>query len=507
MPKIPVFQTQARPTAEVGSIRSDIKIDPTKTMAGALSTVATAAQEYYLKEKDISNKAEAGKLYSEATKEIYQAKSEAELKTSPDEGVVYFNTRLEDISKKYGQRANNKNIQRYFVGTLNKEKGNYVNSILKTTRDNLVTTRVDQVTSTIKRKIFDTIHSGDNYSFSILSKDVLYDYDQLEKDGIVGKLDVKKFRESLPQMIEKEMVNKVAINNAYQALISLDNPNNYKSIIGEEREKLKGELRTKAEFQNKSVTFVNGVQLLESKKKIAEALKGNNNEQLGVDPSQLSKFYTGNKEYDDQIFNLNQKFINKNISIDTDYISNDKIINKILNEEITHPFQKFTLPGEIVAKSITERIGDGSVNLDDDNFFNKIFESSKDKKKSKETKEFFSFINKVVSAVEGSPSAKIFDQNYNNRLSSFRQDMYNNFNNGINNNIPITELLNPKSENYIAKNIINYLPTKSNLKDALMSYAMKRENEVTEKPPLRTEGESYASWQERYRKWKSTQKK
>ena len=43
------------------------------------------------------------------------------------------------------------------------------------------------------------------------------------------------------------MVNKVAINNAYQALISLDDPNNYKSIEGEEREKLKSELRTKAE--------------------------------------------------------------------------------------------------------------------------------------------------------------------------------------------------------------------------------------------------------------------
>ena len=103
--------------------------------------------------------------------------------------------------------------------------------------------------------------------------------------------------------------------------------------------------------------------------------------------------------------------------------------------------------------------------------------------------------------------AKVFDQNYNNRLSSFRQFMYAKFDEGLKNNISIDNLLSPASENYIAKDILSYAPTQSNLREALMSYAMERENEVIEKPPLRTEGESYASWQERYKKWKSTQKK
>ena len=507
MPKIPTFTAQARPTAEVGSVKSNIQIDPTKTVAAGLSAIAGVVQDYYVKEKDIANKAEAGKLYSDATTEIYNAKSEASLKINPEEGVSYFSSQLKGIVEKYSGKTTNKNIQRYFLGEVEKEKGTHVNSILKTTRDNLVTTRVDQVNGKVKRKIFDTVHSGTDFSFSILSQDVLNDFEQLQKDGIVGVLDVKKFRESLPSLIEKEMVNKVAINNAYQALISLDDPNNYKSIEGEEREKLKSELRTKAEFQNKAVTFATGVELINSKKKIAEAFKGSANQRLGVDPSQLSNFYTGNEDYDKQIFNLNEKFINNKISLDTDYISNDKIINKILNEEINNPFEKFLLPGDKVAKSVTERIGDGSINLDDDDFFTKIFENAKDSNKTKQNKEFFSFINKIVPLIEGSSMAKVFDQNYNNRLSSFRQFMYAKFDEGLKNNISIDNLLSPASENYIAKDILSYAPTQSNLREALMSYAMKRENEVTEKPPLRTEGESYASWQERYRKWKSTQKK
>ena len=507
MPKIPTFTSTLRPTAEVGSVQSNIQIDPTKTSAAALSTVAGVVQDYYLKEKDIANKAEAGKLYSEATTEIYKAKSESSLKINPEEGVSDFTSKLDGIITKYNAKTSNKNVQRYFVSELNKEKGTYINSILKTTRDNLVTTRVDQVNAKVKRKIFDTVHSGNEFSLSILSGDVINDFQQLEKDGIIGVLDVKKFRDSLPSLIEKEMVNKVAINNAYQALVNLDDPKNYKSIEGEDREKLKSELRTKAEFQNKAVTFASGVELIKGKKKIAEAFKGSNNQQLGVDPSQLAQFYTGNNEYDNQIFNLNKKFINNKISIDTDYISNDKIINKILNEEIKNPFEKFLLAGEQVAKSVTERIGEGSVNLDDDSFFTKIFENSKDSKKVSQNKKFFNFINKVVPLIEGSSMAKVFDQNYNNRLSSFRQSMYSKFDDGLKNNISINDLLSPTSENYIAKNILSYAPAKSDLREALMSYATKRENELAPKPPLRIEGESYDSWKQRYRKWKSTQTK
>jgi hypothetical protein len=53
MPKIPTFTTQARPTAEVGSITSNIKLDPTKTMAGALSVAASILFKIIILNKEI----------------------------------------------------------------------------------------------------------------------------------------------------------------------------------------------------------------------------------------------------------------------------------------------------------------------------------------------------------------------------------------------------------------------------------------------------------------------
>ena len=505
MPKIPTFESQGRPTAEVGGVKSNVQVPFETSFTKIGSTIA----DYYVKEKEVSNKAEADKLFIEAQTEIFNAKKKAELKITPEEGVNAFNEELKGIVDKFSSRSDNRFVQQYFKNSISKEVPNYTTSILTKTRDNLITTRSDQTDTKIKSKIFDTVHSGNPFSFSTLSQDVLNDYIQLEKDGIKSKLDVSQFREKLPMMIETEIINKNANDNAYQALISLDDPKNFLSIKGEDREKLKQQLRTKAEFQNKAVTFATGVELINSKKKISEAFKGSNNQRLGIDPSQLSNFYTGNQDYDNQIFNFNEKFINNKINLDTDYITNDKIINKILNEEINNPFEKFLLPGENIAKSVTERIGDGSINLDDDDFFTKIFENSKDSNKTKQNKEFFSFINKIVPLIEGSSMAKVFDQNYNNRLSSFRQSMYAKFDEGLKNNIPIENLLNPTSEKYIAKDILSYAPTKSDLREALMSYATKRENQIIGKPPTKLPNETIDQYlkSERYRTWKSTQTK
>jgi hypothetical protein len=503
MPKIPTFETQARPTAEVGGVKANIQM-PFET---SFTKFGSAIAEYYVKERDIASKSEADQLYINAQTEIFNAKKEAESKSNPEEGIKYFDEKLNGIVQNYSGKATNDYTKKYFQTNIAKERPNYATSILTKTRDNLVTARTDQTDTKIKSKIFDTINSGNDFSFSILSQEVLNDYKQLELEGLKGPIDTANFKEKLPMMIEKEMVNKAANDNAYAALISLDNSKNFTSIIGEDREKLKQELRIKAEFQNKAVTFATGVELINSKKKIAEAFKGSNNQRLGIDPFQLSNFYTGNQDYDNQIFNLNEKFVNNKINLDTDYISNDKIINKILNAEINNPFEKFILPGEKIAKSVTERVGDGSINLDDDDLFTKIFENAKDSNKTKQNKEFFIFINKIVPLIEGSSMAKVFDQNYNNRLSSFRQSMYSKFDEGLKKNISVNDLLSPASENYIAKDILSYAPTKSNLREALMSYATKRENETIAKPPIKLPNETIDQYLKRYRTWKSTQTK
>jgi hypothetical protein len=83
MPKIPTFTTQARPTAEVGSIKSNIQIDPTKTAAASLSAFAGVAQDYYIKQRDNVEKLEAKKKFYEMKSE--ENKILEKLKNNPNE--------------------------------------------------------------------------------------------------------------------------------------------------------------------------------------------------------------------------------------------------------------------------------------------------------------------------------------------------------------------------------------------------------------------------------------
>ena len=503
MPKIPTYEAQGRPTAEVGGVKSGVQV-PFET---SLTKMGSVIADYYVKEKEIASKSEADQLYIEAQTDIFKAKKEAELKTNPDEGIKYFDDKLSSIVSTYSSKASNDFVKKYFTTNIAKERPNYATSILSKTRDNLVTARTDQTDTKIKAKIFDTVHSGNPFSFSILSQEVLNDYQQLEKDGIKSSLDVSQFREKLPSMIETEMVNKAANNNAYAALISLDDPKNFTSIKGEDREKLKQQLRVKAEFQGNSVKFATGVQLTESRKQISKEIIGKDNAYKGVDPSELSRFYTGTQEYDKQIFDYNQKYVQNKVGQDSNYFINDKISKKILNNEINHPYDKFILPGEKVAKSITERVGDGTINTNDDIFLTSLFEVKNNSKLSDANKELFKFMDKVTPLISGSYSAKFFDENYDGRLSNFKYDIYKKFNDGLKNNIPVTSLLDAKSENYIAKDLLTYAPTNSDLKESLLNYAKKRQVESQTPSPVRIKGETYEQWQQRYRAWKSTQMK
>lgn len=506
MPKIPTFQTQARPTAEPAGVTTGIQVSPTTSVAGALTKPLSDIAEYYAKEEQITNKVKAGELFADATVDVFNAAQQAELKNNPSEGLDYFNQQYKVIKDKYKSQAKNADVGKYFDLEFSASKNKYVNSILDKTRTNLVTTRVSQTEQKVKSKIANSL-AGNNFQFKVLSDDILNDYKGLVQDGIIREEDFNIYKQNLPKLIETEMVMKMSVTNANGAIIALEDNNNFKTIQGDDREELRGKLRTIAKFQDDQVKFATRKQVIESKKKVVKALMGDDNKVYGIDPSLINNYFIGDQDIDSQTIDLNNRIINKQISLDTDYSTNNKIINKILIGEINTSYDRFILPGENKKKSINERIGDGSINLNDDNFFNNIFENNLDPKLKESNKNFFNFINKVVSMIEGTPTAKVFDENYNSRLSLFRQDMYNNFYNGLKNNISESELLNPRSENYIAKNILSYAPSKSELRNSLLNYAKKKEYTPSSEEPIKQENESHSEWLTRWRKWKASNKK
>ena len=79
--------------------------------------------------------------------------------------------------------------------------------------------------------------------------------------------------------------------------------------------------------------------------------------------------------------------------------------------------------------------------------------------------------------------------------------MFTKFTEGLNNNIPVTKLLDSLSDDYIGKDLLTYTPTKSSVRNALLEYAAKQEFKSKENSPKRLKGESHKNWLTRWREW------
>ena len=488
MPKIPTFISEARPTAEVSSIKSNIQVSPNSSLAAALIPAAKTIDNYYLKEKEISNKVESGKLLNEATLEIFELQSQSKLKSTPEEGINFFNTGYKNIVDKYKTKAPNNYISKSFEIGMASDKPSYVSSILKETRAGMVSTRVSQVDMKVKNKILNAVEGDNEFDFATLSQSIIQDYNGLVEDGIVGENDFNTLKADLPSLVETAMVNKIGRNNAYQAVLLLDDPNNFKQITGTQREELSKKLQTKALFQSKRIELANNSRINDSDKALIQELTGANNAPLGLDEEKLESFKTGDIEYDNQITELNDKVVKNEFSFNTNYNVNSDVIEKIANGEIKNVKEKFLLAGETEAKSILERSGNGTINLEDNSFLSTILTRTNNETFKKQDQQFMKYFDNLVPLLQGNTFLNYFDKEYNSKASELRQRLYMDFIKGTVEGIDVNDLLSPNSDSYIAKNIRNYLPKTSDL-DSLVNQIV-NENETTIVVPKKIEGET-----------------
>jgi len=486
MPKIPTFTSEARPTAQAASVVSNIQIPLNETVAGALRPLGKAAEDYYIKEKEIETKVQAGELTADATVEVFNAASEAELKNTPQEGIDYFNEKFESIQNKYKAKAPNRNAGDLFNITFSSNKSVYVNNILKKTRTNLVTTRVNQVDQRVRSKIASAVSSGSKFEFDILAKSVEEDYQGLVDDGIIGKKDLEIYRKKLPNLVETAQVRKIAINNASQAFLILSDAKNFTTIQGEERRKLISEFGTLAKQQADVTSAVLNQSIIDKSKKFME--KYGDNQKFGFSTEELEEFKTGNEEADNQIVTLNEKIVNKEFSFDTNFNTNTDVISKIASGEIKNTSTKFLLAGETEAKSILERAGDKTINNKDFKFLSDVIVRNNNDTFKKQDQQFLKYFENLTPLLQGNTFLNYFDKEYNAKASELRQTLHSRYLNGLAQGVQPNDLLSYTSENYIAKDIKNYLPKTSDLGSIIVEMAAENNNTID--GPPRIEGEN-----------------
>ena len=496
MAKIPTFEATIAPTAEVGAVKSNIQVSPKSSLAGALLPAANAITQFYVKEKEISNKVEGGQLIADANQELLEIKEQAKLKSTPDEGVNFFNAGYKQVVDKYKSKASNNYIQRYFDLNISSNKPSYVNNILKQTRANLVKTRVNQVTNNVENKILNAVESGNDFDLSTVRESVTAEYQGLVSDGLISEQDLQIYRDKIPNLIEVAQVRKIARNNASQAFLILSDINNFKTIQGDERRKLISEFGTLAKQQADVTSAVLNQSIIEKSKQFME--KYGDKEKFGFTPEELEEFKTGDEETDNQIVILNEKMVNKEFSFDTNYNINTDVISKIVSGEIQNTSTKFLLSGETEPKSILERAGNKTINDNDFKFLSDVIRRNKNNTLKKQDQQFLKYFENLVPLLQGNTFLNYFDKEYNAKASELRQTLHSRYLNGLAQGANPTDLLSYTSENYIAKDIKNFLPKTSDLSSIVIEMAA--ENNQTVDGPSRIEGETAEEYLNRIQK-------
>jgi len=496
MAKIPTFEAQVTPTAEVGAVKSNIQVSPKSSLAGALLPAADAITQFYVKEKEISNKVEGGQLIADANQELLEIKEQAKLKSTPDEGVNFFNAGYKQVVDKYKSKASNNYIQKYFDLNISSNKPSYVNNILKQTRANMVKTRVDQVTNSVENKILNAVESGNNFDLATVGESITAEYQGLVNDGLISEQDLQIYKDKIPNLIEVAQVRKIARNNAAQAFVILSDVTNFTTIQGDERRKLISEFGTLAKQQADVTSAILDQSIIEKSKDFME--KYGNKEKFGFSTEELEQFKTGDEETDNQIVILNEKMVNKEFSFDTNYNTNTDVINKIASGEIKNTSTKFLLAGETEPKSILERAGNKTINDNDFKFLSDVITRSKNNTFKKQDQQFLKYFENLVPLLQGNTFLNYFDKEYNAKASELRQTLHSRYLNGLAQGANPTDLLSYTSENYIAKDIKNFLPKTSDLSSIVIEMA--KENNQTVDGPPRIEGETAEEYLNRIQK-------
>jgi hypothetical protein len=263
MPKIPTFTATGRPTTEVGSVRSNIQIPLTQTIGTALAPVTKAVTDYAIKQKEISQKLEANKIFFEIQDEVNLIQDELKNDFDEDNSVNNFNQRFKAISDTKLNSISNKGVKSLLQNKLDLEYPEFVSTVKKNSRNALeIQLNFDKNTET--NMLMGKYILSDDQNEKQLIKNKIFETEKLYNQNTNGgEVELKKSlnkveSDLLISDVEKQITNK----NFGSALDLIKNPSKTPFLDFEERDKLLGKIR-EGFIQQGSLDNLDNIFLLE----------------------------------------------------------------------------------------------------------------------------------------------------------------------------------------------------------------------------------------------------
>jgi len=137
MPKIPTFTARGRPTAEAAGVVSNIKIPLNQTVGAALAPLGEAAEDYYIKQRNLEEKTEANKKFFEIQNKVEESQEKVKNDFNQDNAINTFNIDFNNEKNKILSQTSNKRVKQLLESKLNIEYPEYLLTVKRNSRDAL----------------------------------------------------------------------------------------------------------------------------------------------------------------------------------------------------------------------------------------------------------------------------------------------------------------------------------------------------------------------------------
>jgi hypothetical protein len=139
MPKIPTFEAQGRPTAEVASLKTQfqVPVESAGSMFGAAQKAVSAVDEYYVREQAIKDKTESTKAYLELSTELDTIEQGSSKILDPTKAQSTFKDQFSFLAKQKIDSMENKAAARLLEDKLNLDLISRSSKVVKGSRDQL----------------------------------------------------------------------------------------------------------------------------------------------------------------------------------------------------------------------------------------------------------------------------------------------------------------------------------------------------------------------------------
>ena len=245
MPKIPTFTSQARPTAQVGSVKSNLQVPLSQTVAGALSPITDFVVKKAVQANDTQNRTEALTLENDFIRDMQTVNetiaNDSVLGVNKEAANAYYKEQSNALINKYKSQATNNASQTLFQNNALTEVQKGIFRVEKQIDKNVFTQLNNQVDQKENHLLSQAILGDNNeFDYGVLQTDLT----KLYTDAFTGKIpapELNKIINNIPSLVQGFQANKDIGDNPRLAYLELNKGTNselYPDLNLEQRQKL-----------------------------------------------------------------------------------------------------------------------------------------------------------------------------------------------------------------------------------------------------------------------------